>query len=224
MPVIGDLVPSWAVARHRYDDVPGEPADVLFPEEAARMARAVPQRQREFASVRVCARAALERLGVAPVPLLPDRRGAPQWPAGVVGGMTHCDGYRAAVVARTGDAASIGVDAEPDRPLPEGILEAVALPAERRMVAELASRRPGVHWGRLLFSAKESVFKTWYPLTRRSLEFEEAELTVSPDTGTFRARLLVPGPVVAGRRVEVLDGRWAAGSGLLVTAIALPAR
>ncbi|MFF7726458.1 4'-phosphopantetheinyl transferase [Streptomyces sp. NPDC008001] len=223
--MIEELLPPEAVAEEGFGSPSPAAASLhpVFPEEAAVVARAVPKRKEEFAAVRVCARAALGRLGLPPVPLLPNRRGAPQWPAGVVGSMTHCDGYRAAVVARSGTLASVGIDAEPNGPLPDGVLDVVSLPGERAWIRSLTALRPEVHWGRLLFSAKESVFKTWYPLTGQELDFEEAELEVDPGARTFSARLLVPGPVVGGVRLDGFAGRWAVGSGLVVTAIALPA-
>ncbi|MBU2663859.1 4'-phosphopantetheinyl transferase superfamily protein [Actinoplanes bogorensis] len=187
----------------------------LFPEEAAVVAQAVAKRRAEFATVRWCARTALARLGVAAAPILPGQRGAPGWPDGIVGSMTHCDGYRAAAVARRGEVSALGVDAEPAAPLPDGVFEAIARPAEAEMVSKLSVRSPDVHWDRLLFSAKESVYKTWFPVAGVFLEFEEAELVFDPAAGTFRARLLVPGPW------PELSGRWAQTGGLVVTAIAL---
>lgn len=203
----------------------------LFPEEAAVVAKAVPKRQREFADVRACARAALGRLGVPPVPLVPGHRGAPRWPEGVVGSMTHCDGYRAAAVAlggdvggyrSAGDAIGVGIDAEPGLPLPSGVLDVVSLPAEREQLRALAAANGEVCWDRLLFSAKESVFKVWYPLTGRELDFSQAEVTIDAAAGTFSARLLVEGPVLSGgRRMRGMLGRWEAGQGLLVSAVFL---
>jgi 4'-phosphopantetheinyl transferase EntD len=78
-----------------------------------------------------------------------------------------------------------------------------------------------VCWDRLLFSAKESVYKAWYPLTGRPLDFDEALIEVDPAAGSFSARLLVPGPVVAGTRLAGFDGAWLAREGLVVTAIAV---
>lgn len=187
--------------------------DDLFPEEAAAVARAVPKRRREFATVRWCARTALADLGVAPAPILPGTRGAPGWPAGVVGSMTHCDGYRAAVVARRGEITGVGVDAEPAAALPDGILGAVSLPEEAAMVARLSARQPGTHWDRLLFSAKESVYKAWFPEARVFLEFHEARLEFDPDAGTFHASLLIDGPF------REMTGRWVQTGGLVLTAI-----
>ena len=85
-----------------------------------------------------------------------------------------------------------------------------------------------MHWDRLLFSAKESVYKAWFPLARRWLGFEDARLSFDPGPdparGGFTARLLVEDlPSVAGRPVTTLTGRYAVADGLLATAIALPA-
>jgi 4'-phosphopantetheinyl transferase EntD len=216
--VLSEMLPPAVVAVETYTD---SPDTVLFPAEEAAVARAVDKRRREFATVRACARDALGRLGVPAAPILPGLRGAPQWPAGIVGSMTHCAGYRAAAVARATDLVTLGLDAEPHDVLPEGVLAHVSLPAERERLARLAAQRPEVCWDRLLFSAKESVYKAWFPLTQRWLDFEAADLTIDPVAGTFDARLLVPGPVVAGRPLPGFSGRWLVGHGLVVTAIAV---
>ena len=213
------LLPG-AVACEESDE-PGD-VETLFPEEAALVARAVDKRRREFAAVRGCARRALVHLGHPPVPLLTGDRGAPRWPSGVVGSLTHCSGYAAAAVAPAQAVLGLGIDAEPHAPLPHGVLEAVTSPAERAAVTDLLAARPDVRWDSLLFSAKESVYKCWFPLARRWLGFGDVALDVDPAGGTFAARLLVPGPTVAGRELTRFDGRWAVSSGLVLTAIALP--
>jgi enterobactin synthetase component D / holo-[acyl-carrier protein] synthase len=215
--LLGTMLPAAVQSAESFDD----PADVfLFPEEAAAVAKAVDKRRREFATVRHCARRALAGLGRTAVPLLPGLRGAPGWPQGVVGSMTHCDGYRAAAVAHHTDVVSLGIDAEPNGPLPDGVLDSVTLPHERQHLAELAAHTPSVHWDRLLFSAKESVYKTWFPQTSEWLGFEEAELAFDPDAGTFSARILRTGHDRAGRRLHTFHGRWAASHGLVLSAIA----
>lgn len=219
--MIEELIPPPAVTAQLFDD-PEAAFTELYPQEADAIARAVPKRRREYATVRLCARRALARLGAPAGPLLAGRRGAPQWPAGVVGSMTHCDGYRAAAVARSSALAGLGIDAEPNGPLPRGVLDTVSLPAERVRLAELSAARPEVSWDRLLFSAKEAVFKTWYPLTLRELGFDQADIRIDPGSGDFSARLLVPGPQVGGRRVDGFQGRWLCRDGLVVTAITLP--
>ena len=217
--MINELLPPGVVAVEAFTD---PPAATLYPEEEALVARAVDKRRREFATVRACAREALARLGLPPAPILPGPRGEPGWPAGVVGSMTHCDGYRACVLGRAAGVRAIGLDAEPDGALPDGVLGMVSLPPEREMLAGLATRAPGPSWDRLLFCAKESVYKAWYPLAGRWLDFSEAEVTLDPG-GTFDVRLLVPGPVVDGRELTGFAGRWLASDGLLATLIVVPA-
>jgi 4'-phosphopantetheinyl transferase EntD len=217
--LIEELLPPVVAAVEAFHDQ----ADLaLFPAEEAVVARSVDKRRREFATVRACARMALARLGIPPGPILPGARGAPAWPPGIVGSMTHCAGYRGAVVARVDDVHTIGVDAEPNQPLPDGVLDAVAGSPERAWLSELADRRPDVHWDRLLFSAKESVYKAWYPVAQRELDFDEALVRVAPDGGTFTARLLVPGPAGPdGLALTAFAGRWAAWNGLILTAIVM---
>jgi len=82
---------------------------------------------------------------------------------------------------------------------------------------------PGVSWDRLLFCAKESVYKAWFPLTRRWLGFEQAAITVDPRAGAFTAELLEPAVALDGRRLAGFAGRWLARDGLVLTAITVPA-
>jgi 4'-phosphopantetheinyl transferase EntD len=119
---------------------------------------------------------------------------------------------------------TLGVDAEPDDQLPGGVLDAVATADERAGLDALASAAPGPSWDRLLFCAKEAVYKAWFPLTQRWLGFKEAAVTISPADGTFTARLLVEGPVLDGRPLTGFTGRWLARDGLILTAIAVPRR
>jgi 4'-phosphopantetheinyl transferase EntD len=211
---------AWADART--DEVP---PGALFSQERDLVAGAVGKRQREFATVRVCARRALAAVGFPPAPLLRGPRGEPLWPHGVVGSMTHCAGYYAAAVARATDVRAIGIDAEPHDRLPDGVLEAIALPAERM---RLADRRGQTHWDRLLFSAKESVFKAWYPGTRVGLTFEDADITFCGEAsadgsgwtgGAFHVRLRRAVPSAP----PAFDGRWIVRDGLALTAVVVTA-
>jgi 4'-phosphopantetheinyl transferase EntD len=195
----------------------------LFPEELRAIDSVVEKRRREFVTARACVRTAFERLGLPAHPIVNGERGEPLWPAGVIGSITHCKGYRACAVARAGAVLSIGIDAEPNAPLPDGVLAQVARQEELSWLEDLSRTRPTVHWDRLLFSAKESVYKAWFPLARRWLGFEDAVLTVAPDTGVFSARLLVEGPWVGARQLTTFSGRWLASDGLVLTAIATAA-
>jgi enterobactin synthetase component D / holo-[acyl-carrier protein] synthase len=218
--MLGALLPATVSVAEAFGDA--EPAPLLGAEEAI-VARAVARRRQEFATARRCAREALARLGFPPAPILAGGNREPLWPPGVVGSITHCTGYRAAAVARRAELASIGIDAEPNEPLPPEVREVIMAPAEMAGMARLAAREPGVCWERLLFSAKESVYKAWFPLARRWLDFSEAEVVIDPEAACFTARLLVPGPPHGAGTLGGFSGRYAAGRGLVVTAVAVPA-
>ncbi|WP_338894964.1 4'-phosphopantetheinyl transferase superfamily protein [Streptomyces sp. TG1A-60] len=226
--MIEELLPGSVVVVEAHTDDPAAAAEgiELYPEEEAVMARAVPKRRREFTVVRGCARQAMEKLGLQPRAVVPGERGAPGWPDGLTGSMTHCEGYAAAALVRAADLASLGIDAELHDALPEGVLTAIALPAEEARLRRLTADHPSVHWDRLLFSAKESVYKAWFPLTGRWLDFSEADIEVSVDpdgrSGRLRAELLVPGPVVDGRRIGAFDGSWTVRQRLVATAVSIP--
>ncbi|HEX6755274.1 MAG TPA: 4'-phosphopantetheinyl transferase superfamily protein [Mycobacteriales bacterium] len=215
--MIAGLLPASVRAVESFGPLPGA---TLLPDEEPMVERAVARRREEVTTVRACARRALAELGLPPAPILAGPSREPRWPPGVVGSLTHCAGYRAAAVARREDLAGLGIDAEPHAPLPDGVLDHVSLPEER---AHLAALPPGPRWDRLLFSAKESVYKAWFPLAGRWLGFEDARLEFFPGSGTFAARLLVRDrPAVGGREVAGFAGAYAVAGGLLVTAIAVP--
>lgn len=213
--LLPELVPgSVSVAETRE-----ELDEVLHREETALAERMVDRRRREFTTVRGCARRALRGLGRPRPPMVPGSAGEPTWPAGVVGSMTHCEHYRAAAVARQEDVDCLGIDAEPNAPLPAGVLARVATtPEELDRLRSLAAERPDVAVDRLLFSVKESLYKAWYPREGRWLGFGDA--LVRLDDGGFIADLIDPRP---GGRTRRLHGRWILAEGTIATAVVVPA-
>jgi len=217
--MIETLVPASASAEMFSD----APESTMFSIEAAAVANAVVERRREFGTVRYCARKALLKIGMPAVPILPDVDRTPRWPVDVVGSMTHCAGYRAAVVARSRDLRSVGIDAEPHAAVRNEALDLILRDEERVRLRALADARPDLHWDRILFCAKEAVYKAWFPLTRRWLDFADVSMAVQLD-GTFCARLLVRVPRVAGIDLDGFSGRWLVGRSLVVAATSVSQR
>jgi enterobactin synthetase component D / holo-[acyl-carrier protein] synthase len=217
--VLEEILPSCAVAVSTRGDI-DEP---LPPEEERLVADAVEKRRREFVTGRACARAALVKLGLGPAPIGRGARGAPRWPPGIVGSITHCRGYRAATVARDTDLRAIGVDAEPSAPLPPGVIDRIAVAEERRRLRELERTFPELPWDRLLFSIKESVYKAWFPLAGRWLGFEDVVVTVAPAQRSFAAQLRLPRAALEEELPAGFSGRWGIEDGIVVTATAMPA-
>lgn len=183
-------------------DDPRLPATGLAPTEAAAAETMVARRRREFAAGRRAARAALGELGAAPaaIPHGPDR--APVWPPGLIGSISHSPSSCIAAVCRTGRLAGIGLDIEPDEPLPLSLWDAILTADERRWV-ERSGREAAGRLARMVFSAKEAVYKCQYPATRTVLDFQDVEIDPDGRRGDeFRVALRSPGAaigVVAGR-------------------------
>lgn len=217
--LLGRVLPGQVASAEMYDDPPGL---VPLPEEEPLIARSVAKRRNEFVTVRYCARRALEDLGVGPAPILKGDKGEPCWPDGVVGSLTHTQGFRGAAVGRVGQIRSVGIDAEPHDVLPDGVLDAISLPAERM---ELGGLPGDLHWDRILFCAKEATYKAWYPLTHRWLGFEDAHITFGVDdsgtAGGFRSQILIDPAAEHGPALTVLEGRWSVRDGVTLTAIVL---
>ena len=113
----------------------------------------------------------------------------------------------------------MGIDAEPHDVLPDRVLEAVSLPAERREIAALPD---DLHWDRILFCAKEATYKAWFPLTRRWLGFEDAHITFEVDSsGSAGGFVLIDPAARSGPPLRELSGRWSVAGGLALTAIVL---
>lgn len=88
------------------------------------------------------------------------------------------------------------------------------------MLAKRTAADSTVCWGRLLFCAKEAVYKTWFPLPQR-LTFRDVSVAVAAD-GTMAARLLIDGPVVAANKLTGFSGRWLVDRGPIVAVVSVP--
>jgi 4'-phosphopantetheinyl transferase EntD len=221
--VIPELLPHTVPAVET--DANSLTADA-WPEEMHSLGRVVERRLHEFALARACARRALVQLGLAPQAIPVDGDRCPTWPPGIVGSITHCRDYCAAAVAFRARVAGVGIDAEVNEPVPPSILRVIVSADENHEIRALP--QIGVAWDRLVFSAKESAYKVWYPIMRAWLDFDAARIQIRPDPvdatrGAFEVQLLATPLSVDGRVLGRLEGRFAIASGLIVTAITVDA-
>ena len=185
----------------------------LLPSEQEQVSCAVDVRKGEFGDARWCAHEALRELGCENAgAILRGDKGMPLWPDGYTGSLTHPTGFRAAVAAPTRWVRSMGLDAEPAQPLPEGMLGTISRGTEQEMVRGMQDAGFACA-DRLLFCAKEATYKCWFPMTRRFLDFDEADISLRPD-GTFVSYILSrPTPV------PLLEGRWVMGDGYIIASV-----
>lgn len=154
----------------------------LMPEEAASIASALPEARRASGAARIVARELMTRLGAASAAIPKDPAGMPIWPAGLVGSLAHDQRIAVAAVGRLHDFAAVGIDIEPAAPLPP---ETVGLVASQRERAQLSAHP--LH-GRILFAAKEAVYKAAYPLDRVFLEFSDIDVDLTAGKAVTRTR------------------------------------
>jgi len=188
----------------------------LHPAEAAQAARMGAMRRAEFALGRACARRALSQLGFEGKPLLRGEGRDPQWPPGVIGSLTHTDGFCAAAVARRGELLALGLDAE-SAPISPRAARRVLDDEERARIESLGAAK-GCDFATLAFSAKESVFKALFPLSGRRLGFRDAAIEIDPGAELFRVALRAggEGALPSGARIE---GRYALTRNCVITSI-----
>ena len=183
-------------------------------------------RRREFAAGRDCAHRAMRALGAGEGPVLRGVRRAPRFPRGVVGAITHTRGYCAAAVAKATALAGVGIDAEQWKPLSERALARICAPDEVERLRALPDHRPE-EWGAVVFSAKESLYKAYFPLTETFIGFRDATLTLQPETrntGHFEATLTRADPPSAANQRH-FEGRYQlleTPTPLVVTGLVIP--
>lgn len=160
----------------------------LLPQEARSIPSRQPLMRRASGAARWIARGLLADMGLNGVAVLRASSGAPVWPPGIIGSLAHDDEMAVAAVAPVSDIVALGIDVEPALPLPDDIFALVATGADR---ADPVNRHLA---GRILFSAKEAVYKAVYPLDREVLGYED--IVVDLTTGAAMTK--------TGRRARVV--------------------
>jgi len=165
----------------------------VHPEEQGLVSpRAAEKRRREFSLGRAAAHEAIRSLlGDSPHPVRKGANGEPLWPEGLVGSITHSGNTAAAAVGRRRDTEGIGIDLE-------ALSKRVSFSISRKVCTEQelgwvqGAGRPEEENLRLrmIFSAKESVYKALFPTGRIFLGFQDAELAWDSRERRFLGRLL----------------------------------
>jgi 4'-phosphopantetheinyl transferase EntD len=190
------IAPPGLLIGHRLIS-PGD-EDALLGEEAASIASTVVSARRASGAARIVARELLAQLGHPRAPLPKSASGAPVWPAGIAGSLAHDDEVAVAAVGRQRKVGSVGIDVEPAVLLPPDMLELIATPNELGKIADAP-----LH-GKLLFAAKEAVYKAVYPLERVFLEFRDIKVDLAARTAVTRSGRVVALRYGLSPRVVVL--------------------
>jgi 4'-phosphopantetheinyl transferase EntD len=218
-PFVASLLPEGAVAAELRVPIGQE---LLYPEEAAHLTRAAPKRVHEYSAGRLCARRALEALGISNFPLLPGSDRQPLWPPAVVGSITHTAGFCAAVIASRGVFRAVGLDAEGIGRVSANLWPRICTEAESVWLRQLPDSEQA-KFASLVFSAKEAFYKCQYGLTAEWLYFHDASLEVvaaSAEGGIFRVHPL-KAMKLSEHAAGPWEGRFAFGDDVVVTGMAI---
>ena len=134
-------------------------------------------RKEHYRSGRICAGEVLSKLGTLGQPVLRDpQTREPLWPEGISGAITHSGKWAAAAAGKTSDVSGIGIDLEDlERQVDSRISRHVCIPEEQKWLQECGEDCLEQNL-KIIFSAKESIFKAFFPYTRTYLHFHDARI------------------------------------------------
>ena len=134
-------------------------------------------RKEHYRSGRICAGEVLSKLGTLGQPVLRDpQTREPLWPEGISGAITHSGKWAAAAAGKTSEVLGIGIDLEDlERQVDSRISRHVCIPEEQKWLQECGEDFLEQNL-KIIFSAKESIFKAFFPYTRTYLHFHDARI------------------------------------------------
>ncbi|MGI5310790.1 4'-phosphopantetheinyl transferase family protein [Rheinheimera sp. WS51] len=188
-PILLDLTPAPLIAHccfniKEYNDSLFQNYNIEMP---AELSQAVTKRRCEYLAGRVLFQHLLKQYRLPCTQLLNSLDGAPSWPVGYVGSISHADGNAICCLMPENVYAAVGIDIESILS-PESVSELaphILQPEEQRLLssntclddAELLT---------IAFSAKESLYKALYPQVKRFFGFEAATIkNIMPSKQTF---------------------------------------
>jgi phosphopantetheine--protein transferase-like protein len=163
------------------------------------------RRRRDYAAGRNLARRLLSMLGHGAHPLIQTASGAPHWPHGVAGSISHCRDLVFAAAAPADQVEAIGIDIENLARFHDGLADHILTAAERaRLPTEETERQQRMA---IVFSAKEAFYKYQSALFGERLTFQDAEVRIHAGEQGFS--ILMTNPREQGRLAANAEGFYA---------------
>jgi 4'-phosphopantetheinyl transferase EntD len=141
--------------------------------------RSVPARRAAFVAGRTAAHAALADLDRDVPAILAGAMRQPLWPPGIVASLSHAGDFAVAMAAPLERTGGVGIDLELARPAPE-LWDQVPTPMERRWLRAIGDPAERDRMLLALFSAKEALYKAFFPRVGTWFGFEAAALEPAP--------------------------------------------
>ncbi len=161
----------------------------IYPTERTFIQAAHNRRQYEFIAGRLGARAALEGFGITNFPILIGNGGAPCWPQGIVGSISHTKTNCGICIARRSSVRGLGLDIEDVVPMDSTMLRQILTEIEYNWLMSQPSFQH-IRLACTLFSAKECYYKCQYPITRSWLNFHDITVSLNIRASCFSINVL----------------------------------
>ena len=162
--------------------------DDLHSEEAVIISKAIDKRRFEFSTGRLCARKALQQIGIDICFLAQGKNGAPIWPDQITGSISHSSKWAAAVISNTKDIMTVGFDIETVNRISDGILKRIITEKEKELLNKKDKQNAQIY-AALIFSAKEAFYKALSKLYSKTLRFMDVSIIPNNDSPEFEIEL-----------------------------------
>ncbi len=158
----------------------GDHCSELSSLEATAVLNACEKRRNEFSTGRHLLRGLLREFGIDYAQLPKAAGGGVVWPDGYCGSVAHTDQFCAAVLAKTDDIASVGIDIENIGDVGERECR-VFMPDDEYEI--MTSLEPKIRQVRMAaaFSVREAIYKCLNPVFGRWIDFQDARVWFSDD-------------------------------------------
>ena len=145
-----------------------------------------PKRKSEFLMGRKVAHLALKKFKLETIPILRNHETRePCWPKSIYGSITHSGNLAAAAVGLTEDISGIGIDLEDlSRKINFKISRHICVDDELKWLEKFSPEQADLYL-RIIFSAKESIFKCFFPISRKNLHFKDAYVKINDKKSEF---------------------------------------
>lgn len=157
----------------------------IDPVEQEIVQHAVLSRQAEYSTGRMLAARALMEMSTPVSAILRGPMNEPIWPVGIVGSITHTNDICLVAVATTKHMVGVGIDIEANRPEFDNLAHLILRPDERQATGIKFLPKKDVV--RLIFGAKEALYKAIYGRANRFVDFQEVRIEFGPEAGRFTA-------------------------------------
>jgi 4'-phosphopantetheinyl transferase EntD len=202
---------SALFSQHFTTDFKG--IEELYPAEMALVEGSANKRKTDFSTGRYCARKALEQIGIDYAEILRDSGKQPLWPEGIVGSISHSSLLTGAIVGKSKNIVSVGLDIETIGGVESNMWHLLFLESEQQFLNSLNEEDRNMY-PTLLFSLKESFYKFQYPLTRQFLEFNEVEFIMKDEHIHVK---VIKEEYEMGYSLEKLQFHWTVADQQLIT-------